>query len=63
MRFSIAIVKSILLLGVLECGVAGHQHHEQEYIRDPAEELERKWSFEVRLLSCFLISSAFAKVK
>lgn len=45
------------------CGVvgvhgheSGHHHdekeiplHEQEYIQDSAEELERKWSFEVRL--------------
>jgi len=37
--------------------VAGHQDHkhgekqiplhEQEYVQDPVEELERKWSFEV----------------
>jgi hypothetical protein len=53
------------------CGVvAGHQHghhggadggkhvplHEREYIQDPVEELERKWSFEVRCVfsACLL---------
>jgi hypothetical protein len=54
------------LLGLAVCGVIveGHQHqhhgdeaqaplHEQEYVQDSAEELERKWSFEVGLrFSC-----------
>lgn len=54
-------LNALLGLGAV-CGVmvAGHQHHgheaetqiplhEQEYVQDSAEELERKWSFEVRL--------------
>jgi hypothetical protein len=57
MRFysSAALVLGVLLVG---CEVVvGHQNHgnggkqipfhEREYIQDPVEELERKWSFEV----------------
>jgi hypothetical protein len=57
MRFgsSAALVLGALIVG---CGVVtGHQNHghggkqiplhEQEYVQDPVEELERKWSFEV----------------
>jgi hypothetical protein len=57
MRFcsSAELVLGALIVG---CGVvAGHQNHahggkqiplhEQEYVQDPVEELERKWSFEV----------------
>ncbi|TVY90785.1 Guanidinobutyrase, partial [Lachnellula willkommii] len=44
-------------LGWAVCGVVAHQHgdeaqvplHEQEFVQDSAEELERKWSFEVGL--------------
>jgi len=54
-------ITSILAL----CGVvAGHAHHEhgerevplhkREFVQDSAEELERKWSFEVCFLSCYL---------
>jgi agmatinase len=51
---------AVVVLGSLMVGygvVAGHQDHkhgekqiplhEQEYVQDPVEELERKWSFEV----------------
>jgi len=52
---SAALVLGALIVG---CGVVtGHQSHgygekqiplhEQEYVQDPVEELERKWSFEV----------------
>jgi hypothetical protein len=57
MRFcsSAALVLGALIVG---CGfVTGHQDHghggkqiplhEQEYVQDPVEELERKWRFEV----------------
>ena len=57
MRFfsSAELVLGALIVG---CGVVtGHQSHghggkqiplhEQEYVQDPVEELERKWSFEV----------------
>jgi len=57
MRFcsSAALVLCALIVG---CGVVtGHQSHghggkqiplhEQEYVQDPVEELEKKWSFEV----------------
>ena len=61
-----------LVLGVLIVGcevVAGHQSHghvgkqiplhEQEYVQDPIEELERKWSFEVSsVLYCILHTRA-----
>lgn len=47
-------------MGWAVCGVVAHQHqhggeeaqvplHEQEFVQDSAEELERKWSFEVGL--------------
>lgn len=52
--------------------VVGHQHgsgngekqvplHEQEYVQDPVEELERKWSFEVScdVLVVFAVISRF----
>jgi hypothetical protein len=51
-----------LLLAAGICGVVGHTHHgetgeakqvplhEQEFVQDTPEELERKWSFEVSLL-------------
>jgi agmatinase len=52
--------------------VVGHQHgsgngekqvplHEQEYVQDPVEELERKWSFEVScdVLVGFAVISRF----
>ena len=62
------------------CGVvAGHQHghhggadggkhvplHEREYIQDPVEELERKWSFEVRCVffACFLCDFFFWELR
>jgi hypothetical protein len=56
------------------CGVvAGHQHghhggadggkhvplHEREYIQDSVEELERKWSFEVRCVFFRMLSLRF----
>jgi hypothetical protein len=52
-------VKSALLLASAICGIAAHSHHgetgganqtplhEQEFVQDGPEELERKWSFEV----------------
>jgi len=51
------VLKAALGLGAV-CGVVAHQHqhpgdeaqvplHEQEFVQDSAEELERKWSFEV----------------
>jgi hypothetical protein len=68
MRLSSATTLVRLMVG---CGVvAGHQRghhggadggkhvplHEREYIQDSVEELERKWSFEVRCVfsACFL---------
>lgn len=50
---------TVALLGLV-CGVVGHSHHHEEgervdplaapeYLKDSVEELERKWSFEVRL--------------
>jgi hypothetical protein len=60
------------VLGLLVgCGVVvGHQHqegkqvplHEQEYVQDPVEELERKWSFEVSY-DIFLLFSMFENLK
>ncbi len=53
--------KSVALVGaLLGCGVVGHQEnqvplHRLEYVQDPVEELERKWSFEVRW-GCFFTS-------
>jgi hypothetical protein len=55
------LVRTLLLLGWgVGVGVLGHEHegemgdgegqlplHTLEYIQDPVEELERKWSFEV----------------
>jgi len=53
----------VVLLGlVLGCGVVlGHGHgegelHEQVYVQDSREELERKWSFEV---SCYIFFFGF----
>jgi hypothetical protein len=67
---SAALVLGALIVG---CGcVAGHQNHghggkeiplhEREYVQDPVEELERKWSFEVSSVSfyCILHSRALA---
>jgi hypothetical protein len=59
MKFCSHGLKVLLGLGAV-CGVVeGHQHHhgeeaqvplhEQEFVQDSADELERKWSFEVRL--------------
>jgi len=61
MRFCSHSLQVLLGLGAV-CGVVveGHQHqhhgdeaqvplHEQEYVQDSAEELERKWGFEVGL--------------
>lgn len=47
--------------------VSGHQHHEHgddkpiplheiEYVQDPADELERKWGFEVSLFCLYLFA-------
>jgi hypothetical protein len=55
---------------IVGCGfVTGHQDHghggkqiplhEQEYVQDPVEELERKWSFEV----CSVLSPALCDRK
>ena len=61
------ITISALLLAAGICGVVvGHSHgetregkqtplHEQEFVQDGPEELERKWSFEVRLSVSFLV--------
>lgn len=60
---SAALVLGSLIVG---CGVvAGHQKHghgrkqiplhEQEYVQDSVEELERKWSFEVSSVSLYCI--------
>jgi hypothetical protein len=60
---SATLVLGSLMVG---CGVvAGHQNHrhrekqiplhEQEYIQDPVEELERKWSFEVSSESSYCL--------
>lgn len=57
MKFCSHGLKALLGLGAV-CGVVeGHQHHhgeeaqvplhEQEFVQDTADELERKWSFEV----------------
>jgi hypothetical protein len=72
MRLSSATTLVRLMVG---CGVvAGHQHghhggadggkhvplHEREYIQDPVEELERKWSFEVRcVFSAYFLCDFF----
>lgn len=51
-------MRASLLLSLVVCGVVtGHSHeshgekevplHEREWIKDGAEELERKWGFEV----------------
>ena len=72
MRLSSFTALVLLMAGY---GVAGHQHghhgsadggkhvplHEREYIQDSVEELERKWSFEVRCVfsACFLCDFFF----
>jgi hypothetical protein len=67
--YSAALLLGFLIVG---CGVvAGHQDHlhrekqiplhEQEYVQDTAEELERKWSFEVSCLA--LIFTIFCHSK
>lgn len=62
MKASISFSRSLALAVALLCGVVeGHEHgpghhhageadvplHEQPFVQDSAEELERKWSFEV----------------
>jgi hypothetical protein len=65
MKTSIPRLTSLVLATALVCGaVEGHEHgpghhhggdaeiplHEQAFIKDSMEKLERKWSFEVSLL-------------
>ena len=61
-RFLVATAGLCRVLGGVHGHEHGHQHeekqiplHEQEYIQDSAEELERKWSFEVSCFSTFFV--------
>ena len=69
MKFHNQGLNALLGLGAV-CGVVveAHQHqhhgdeahvplHEQEFVQDSAEELERKWSFEVGLRFLCLYSA------
>ena len=76
MKASISFSTSLVLAVVLVCGVVeGHEHgpghhhageaevplHEQPFVQDSAEELERKWGFEVScdVLVVFAVLSRF----
>jgi hypothetical protein len=72
MKASISFSTSLILAVAFVCGVVeGHEHgpghhhageaevplHEQPFVQDSAEELERKWSFEVSYVLLLQYSS------